>query len=373
MAAFLARALGLSAPSEKGSSRLGTEVINLSRNVVIGGTPGGRSHVLIHSTVPQTIHFVEISHVGPRVAGPDHSLGVVGRYGLHFHHCMNGSVGTSAVGVVVKACGSHAFVPHDSFGITLDRCISYDSIDDAYWWDNSSSASGLSILGCVASYVKSIPSYRGYRLTGFELAAGQNVTMRDSVAVGVQGNTSASGIAWPEMQVEEGVWAFDNCVSHNNKVSGVFVWQNTGRRHLVKNLTCYRNGSFGIDHGAYINRYVYEDVVLLENPVGLNQAASSASGDPLTFRRVVVSGPVGVRLAHHALAVESTSRTLYIDCSITSDKPVVVDEVGGGVSNSGHYDFIDCSLSESDFTIESSVSGSSIRISQGGSTTEILP
>src|SRR5918996_2670124 len=42
------------------------EVLNLTRNVAVGGTPKGRAHVFIHSRRPQSVRNVAISHVGPR-------------------------------------------------------------------------------------------------------------------------------------------------------------------------------------------------------------------------------------------------------------------------------------------------------------------
>ena len=64
------------------------EVLNLTRNVNIEGTPGGRAHVMfMHTTKPQ-----QLSHFGARWVGPrqptgekDFTSGVIGRYGLHFH------------------------------------------------------------------------------------------------------------------------------------------------------------------------------------------------------------------------------------------------------------------------------------------------
>ena len=39
------------------------EVLNLSRNVRIEGTQGGRTHILIHSMQPQTIRYASMRWV----------------------------------------------------------------------------------------------------------------------------------------------------------------------------------------------------------------------------------------------------------------------------------------------------------------------
>ena len=90
------------------------EVLNLTRNVQIEGTPEGRAHVFIRSNSPQSIRHVQIRHVGPRRPAADATEPVLGRYGLHFHMSHEGSRGSLVEGVVVRECGNHAFVPHMS-------------------------------------------------------------------------------------------------------------------------------------------------------------------------------------------------------------------------------------------------------------------
>ena len=52
---------------------------------------------------PQALAHTEIRHVAP---------GAIGRYGLHFHLCADGSRGSVVEGVVIRDAESHAFVPH---------------------------------------------------------------------------------------------------------------------------------------------------------------------------------------------------------------------------------------------------------------------
>jgi len=112
------------------------------------------------------------------------------------------------------------------------------------------------------------PEYRGYNLAGFMINQGLRNTIRDSVAVGVQGNVDASGFEWPEGDTDDGVWNFSKGnIAHNNEIDGIFAWQNDHQPHVIANDVGYHNGETGIDHGAYGNAYHYENSVLYGNGV----------------------------------------------------------------------------------------------------------
>ena len=42
-------------------------------------------------------------------------------------------------------------------------------------------------------------------------------------------------------------------LSHNNKVNGIFVWQNNPGKSVIDRFVAYHNGKAGIEHGAYKN------------------------------------------------------------------------------------------------------------------------
>jgi hypothetical protein len=77
------------------------EVMDLTRNVRIEGTPGGPAHVFIRSTKPQSIKYAQIRYTGV-LKGTNTSSGTSGRYGLHFHMMGDGSRGSVVEGVVVR-------------------------------------------------------------------------------------------------------------------------------------------------------------------------------------------------------------------------------------------------------------------------------
>ena len=255
------------------------EVLNLTRNVRIEGSGNGsasptanhRAHIWIRSDKPQIINHVAIRYMGPRKIGEDNPTeSILGRYALHFHHSMDGSRGSVVRGTVIRDAGSHAFATHMSHGVTLQDAISYNTWDEAYWWDPGDESHDIVYDRCVAALVRYDPAYRGYGLTGFSINQGLRNVIRDSVAVGVQGNIDAAGFNWPEGAIEshngDGVWNFSKGnIAHNNKVDGIFAWQNDVEPHVIADYLAYHNGEAGIDHGAYANGYHYENSVLYGN------------------------------------------------------------------------------------------------------------
>ena len=285
--------------TDAGSGRVQTaEVLNLSRNVRIEGTPGHRSHIFIRSSRPQTVRHVAIRHMGPRKKADEFTELVLGRYGLHIHMCGDGSRGSKVEGVVIRDTGNHAFVPHLSNGIAFRDCISHNTFEDAYWWDGApdtrtpgSPSHDILYERCVASMVQYDPPFRGFTLTGFSLGRGNGNVIRDSLTVGIQGDTNAGGYQWPEGG--EGVWVFERNLAHNNANHGIFTWQNTGKLHVISRFTAYHNGGAGISHGAYNNRYTYKDSTLYGNRGGaviVHADSWGGSESPLQFLNLACHG-----------------------------------------------------------------------------------
>jgi hypothetical protein len=269
------------------------EVLNLTRNVRIEGTPSGRTHVFIRSDRPQDIRYVEIAWTGPRRPNPNDPRltdGVLGRYGLHFHMMGDASRGTVVEGVVVRDSGGHAFVPHGSHGITLRWTISHDTMDTPYWWDPGGSPHHTHEAvweHAVASFwqvSKRFPGdVRATREAGFSFGRGLRNVARNLVAA----NGEWWGFVWPEGQSDdnsgEGVWTWEGGVAHNTRRGGIFTWQNTRLVHVVTGFVGYHQERC-IEHGAYANPYRYERFACYgSGPVLLH-----AIGDQLVFRDGVV-------------------------------------------------------------------------------------
>lgn len=308
LAATLRRAFKLPASSivsPVGRAVFPAETMNLTRNVRIMGTATGRVHINITSSAKQTLRYVELRHMGPRqpTGEKDFTAAVLGRYALHFHHCMDASRGSLIEGVVAAEVGGHSFVAHNSHGVTFRKCIAYDVFDDAYWWDPGSATNDALYDRCVAAYVRSDPRFRGYGMGGFFLGEGVGNKAVGCVATAVQGNKNSAGFVWPSKS--QGLWQFRDSVAHNNKVNGIFVWQNSWFAHVIDRFTGFRNGKYGVEHGAYTNHYQYDRVLLFDNGEGAFLLhAVSRSKKPIVIRRSMFHGQNAIRTTSHRLAPE---------------------------------------------------------------------
>lgn len=278
-----------------GGKTFTAEVLNLTRNVRIEGRQGHRVHVFINSRKKQTLKYIAVRHVGPR-QGDD---GVLGRYGIHFHMVGGYSRGSLVQGAVVRNAGHHAFVAHASHGVTFRDCVSHDTMSAAYWWDMGPEHVTKDLLyeRCVASKV-TVGSVGQFRHTGFALGFGGANRALGCVAVGVTGTKNASGFHWPEPvgvfgkdNPNESVWGFVDCVAHNNKVNGIFVWQNNPGKSVIDRFVAYHNGRAGIEHGAYRNVYQYRNSTVYGNgEAGVMVAAVSGQAVPLAFTNMLFDG-----------------------------------------------------------------------------------
>jgi hypothetical protein len=342
------------------------EILNLTRNVRIEGTgdgtahprSNGRAHVMIIGNQPQTIRYVELRHMGPRKEHEGFTRGVDGRYPLHVHRMGNRAQGTLIEGVVVRNSGHRAFVVHASHGVTLRDTISYDTFDEAYWWDPDSNQSypanashDVRYERAVAALVRSDPDFRGYHLAGFWLGQGERNACVECVAVGVLGNNSAGGFVWAEQHNEKpNVWEFVDSVAHNNRVSGIRIWQNDPKIHEITRFTGYRNGEIGIDHGAYGNRYQFLDNLLFEN--GTAVLAHVPGGSSWRNMQATATGSI-VRITSHVGRGEEP--TLFLGGSWKA--PTAVRVMESVKDQRGRYDFVNIEfngreLQPSDFSIQ---------------------
>lgn len=354
-----------------------TEVFNLSRNVVIEGTGdgeadpanNGRAHIFIGSSKPQTIRYAELRHLGPRqVSDENPTESVLGRYALHFHMMGDGSRGSLVEGVVVRDTGGHAFVPHMSHGITFRDTISFNTFDEAYWWDADDETYDVRYEHAMAAYTRFDPEYRGYGLNGFQLGTGKNMTVTDSVAVGIQGNVDSSGFHWPEFaNGDNNSWTFENNVSHNNNADGIFVWQNDQNDHLAQGFVGYRNGGFGVDQGAYVNNYHYRDLVLFENGEGgiQSKAVGSSRQLPQLWTNVDTES---ITISEHIL--DSDGPIVFDGLTLRGGKISVNEDPGAAA---GVYEFRNTrtadglELTREDFEVNSKTSTITVYRSDGSS------
>jgi hypothetical protein len=336
------------------------EVANLTRNVRIEGTSTGKSHIFIRSAVAQTIKQVGFRYLGPRnnQGGTAATELVTGRYGLHFHHCMDGSNGSVVDGCVMRNIDNHAYVPHVSNGIVMMNNIAFDVTETPFWWDIPDPSHNIQWLHNLVALPKYIQGALGtdtrgaptLGVNGFILGIGDDNSCSNNIVAGQTGlETTNAAYDWEEMPIES-EWVFKNNVAHNCQ-SGLRSWQNNTRVHVIENTTLYNNGT-GIFHGAYANMYRYVGGTLYKSAIRVR--ASSAGGTRLRFEDLHIDA-AGI---DHAVVLEEgplngASPIVFRNCSIAgARKAQVLDEnPGPGVKSA---DFINCQVALPDFAVDAS-------------------
>lgn len=386
---------------------LTAEVLNLTRNVILSGTPEGRSHTIIlghhgstsgnPAVLPQQAGYFRLEHMGPynSRAQPVHfseaveasqpldgrtreplEIPVLARWPFHFHHAGEGSRGSVIEGAVAYRPSSHAFVAHESHGVTFDACIAYDAVTSPFWWDGDGLAPDPSrsrvrppdhtidghYRNCVAAKVRMFegienlafepvwaagwgpadvlrpdqlqwPGYSASRLGGFTLVKrGGRIT--GGVAAGVEGHDSG-GVVWPEA-VAGSDWDVTDLVVHNNQEHGSFGWHNSLTRHSIQRLVSYHNPKAGIFHGAYTNPYLFIDCISHANGTGVEWHANSDNNAEVLqeWERLLCDG----NWVAHKHTGGGEQRTIYRECEFLG-KVRFSDR--GGLKPSV-IDFIDC-------------------------------
>ena len=361
---------------------VGGEVLNLTRNVNIEGTATGRAHIFVSSSQRPSLAHVALRHLGPRkptgvIVYPSGvptpvTAGVVGRYPLHIHMMEDASRGATFTGVVAHLCGNHAFVTHNSHGVTYTGAVAHDIFDDAFWWDPPPAVThDTTYQSCVASLLRCSPAFEGYRLAGFALLAGSGNRVLDCVAVGVQGNVNSSGFTWPEMpstSADVSVWEFRRNIAHNNRIAGIFTWQNTWAAHTVQDFVCYGNGVAGIQHGAYVNTYTYRNGWLVGQPTGVQLHSLGGS----VFERIRIDGsnlsgsrPV-VGMRHQFLL----GPNVFNGCEFVNHAASYLFSAGNGQPDA--IDFVECSPVVPAFA-SMNPAGSTVRVQNGATATAHTP
>jgi hypothetical protein len=245
------------------------EVFNLTRNVVIEGTPEGNAHVFIRSNEPSTIKFASFEHLGPRCEcdasenAPEEGP-ITGRWALHWHH-HHGGEGTIVEGTVVRHAPARGYVPHMSNGITFTDTVAYDVDGAAYWWDppeedTDSHTDGTLWDRALASDVRGSSFFLGDSL----IPSSNRIV--DSVAAATvpdEFSTTTAGFQWGSKG--DGVWSTENIVSHNNR-RGIYRWNNHNLLELSDETTLYNNHASFIQ-GAYGSNHLYDGLTLRSDSV----------------------------------------------------------------------------------------------------------
>ncbi|HKE74822.1 MAG TPA: hypothetical protein VKB57_14470 [Acidimicrobiales bacterium] len=349
--------------------RFTAEVLNLTRNVVVEGTPEGRSHLMMLMTSqPQEVGYMSLRNMGPRKAGDEE---VLGRYAIHFHADYDGSRGTLVEGVVAYDSTGHGFASHLSNGVTFRQCIAHNMVDDAFWWDLSLSGEGRDLVPsnnitydrCVASCVRSGANSK-FNLTGFLMGAGDGNVARGNVATGVQGGAeSSTGFHWPSHSRNDKTWTFEDNLAHNNRHSGIYFWQNGVPRTIVDRFTAYHTER-GIFAGSYSNLVSYRDCTIYGcEKVGLVISALPSregrrTGETITYENMYIDqaglSDYAVEITKHISRGASDRVTKVSGCTFKGGNKAQVGLPDGG-DHPQRYDFVDCTFQGNAFWLATDV------------------
>lgn len=340
------------------------EVVNLDRSITLKNL----SRVHFHNAAGVQI----LRHLRVLDSGID---GILAMYPIHFHLNGDASRGSVVESVVVENGQNHAFVPHGSHGISFPGCVAWNTKGVPFWWDeppkpdltpenNSDDIDWSRTLVCGVEIAQNVS---GNRLAGYYLGAGLTADSGNkcngAVAVGVHGQypksggMGRSGFHWPEGATGLDDWEFEDCVAHNNKENGIFVWQNA-RSHInvVRRFIGFRNGYSDISHGAYINMYQYLGAVLTDSLWSLIQHAESAPEGPLVFEDIITNRPLLVPKHASALQYPNYYRRCEWPAGIVYDEP----------SNGSYNIMEDGGLVPADFTLTLIAAETIIEIKEAG-------
>lgn len=262
------------------------EILNLTRDVRIEGTGlGQNSHIMFmdHDPplggVPQTIKYVQIRYCGQHKPVGTTNVDRSGRYGIHFHRFEDGTQGTVLEGLVVRDGSGHAFVTHESHGVTHIKNIAYNTMFAQFWWDEEdpsilgqqndnrtsySTTNDLFYDRCVGAKMIFPVGMNGLHEGAFQLGRGSVMKRIGCRSFATGGSSEASGMHWSsKSNPDPNVWVVEDNVDHNNVCGGARVWQNDANHHQVDNTVQYHNGfkktasagdeGFGFALGAYGN------------------------------------------------------------------------------------------------------------------------
>lgn len=366
------------------------EVLNLTRNVRIEGTGdgsakpenNGRAHtIFLMVKNPQEILYTQFQSLGARRYKLDgYTEPVLGRYPIHFHHCLDGTQGTIIEGVVIKN-GTRGVVPHASNGIKFKSVITFNTFETPYWWDFPpddynpiNNSNDISYDSCVAAKIKCDPPFRGYRMAGISIGAGLRNSVENCIVIGNEGNQSSAGFVWEESaNYLDNLWIFNKGnIAHNNKHNGIFSWQNDPNNHVINDFVAYNNGATGIEHGAYVNAYKFRNIYLFNNGLyGFRiHATPIRTGVPdeeypeyiSVMRNTYSTQPL--LIDRHTIA--GNGAMLIKDCRFSK---VIVSELPRRAQIApGLYDMINCELTPKDFEIKGMEEGSTIRVQNSNGT-----
>jgi hypothetical protein len=351
-----------------------------TRNIIIGGTTSGQSHIFIKSTTPQNIRYVEFRNMGPRKDrnGDGVKELITGRYACHFHHSEDGSRGSLVEGCIARNCNSHCFVAHGSHGITMKQNMVFDSMETAFWYDLGHKTNDLRLENNLVSNITYVPRSLDqdsgdaptFGAGGFLLGFGDGNVCNGNLVAYTSGDTRDGGAyIWPEVRNDNDVtaqlespWEFKNNIAYRCP-SGISVWQNNNHHHIVENFIGYYCDT-SIFHGAYQNHYNYQGGYIKGGPIELR--ASSSTTNRVRFENMTIDANGGdYCVVANEGPLNGVLPILFRSCKFQNyaKKAIIDQNPGGGVKN---IDVINCGLPVTEYQVSSlALNAETIRVQEG--------
>lgn len=354
------------------------EVLNLTRNLRIEGTPGGMSHTFVMSMMMQNVMYCQFRYMGPRknTVGDSAKEPVKGRYALHFHHCMEANAGMCAEGNVARDCNNHSFVTHMSHNMCWCDNIVYNALETGFWYDMGDATHGLEYEHNIVGKIGYVPGSRtledadtpSFGAGGFLLGMGDGNKCFDNVCFGI---ISAIGIdgagAYQWRNNDESTWIkFKNNIAHNCS-EALDIWQNTAMNHTLEGFIAYCCTSGG-RLGAYANDYLYKDCTFFESPLLVKAGSLTNLRTRFEGLTIINGGPgygdyagVNAGIIQVGSPVDTIGDgqppVLYRNCKLIN-----CDFVLAGGEKAHWADFVDCEIKN--LVVKG---GERARVQQGGS------
>lgn len=339
-----------------------TEVFNLTRDIVIQGTPGHNAFVMFHPDAGVgMVEYTTFRHLGIPLYDQDgNNLGLAGRFAIHHHQREDRSRREVWRGNVIRDSLNHGIWPHNSHGMSFLDTIVYNVESEGVAWDRgfgrdanlgNESHDGY-YEGNLVTDIKWTPRFRS-NAQGFILAMGKNnVIGPRNVVCGVQGK----GLVWAEIgggfaDYIPWVHNFPVKVHHGNPDiddrAGVDVWQNPEGNLIDDFPVDVTSWHVGVRMGAYVtSRFTYRIQRVRDCNIGLESHAQGGDRGDGYGLRILGEGPVmdcGVGLSIERHNGFAGVPVLYLNIPFINCGTIIRERSGGG-QHPSRSDLIGCTV-----------------------------
>lgn len=321
-----------------GASVPSAEVVNVTRDCVIEAAPGSAAHVHINSNKVQRIEYCQFKNLGVWKVGSESP--VLGRYCLHLHMQGDASRGTVIRGNAMTDCKAFGYVAHVSHGVTMVDNVLVNGWEAGMWWDQFSRSDDFLWDRGLITGINTPDSIRGVQsdADAYNLHAGRNAEIRNSVAAGVNGDKLAVCFDWvqpqatdPDAQAGLFVWKFDTGnVAHNCRGPGARFSTNLQEAHHVQNFVTYRNAGSSVENGAYVSSTRYTNLTTFEDGYRTQSDNSYEVGGFIAWANASVTAGIynSTISSREGPAIYVTNRQLPAESCYTIQNVILIPAAG---------------------------------------------